>query len=405
MPSARGFVAVEDALASVRTNGKRKPLRRHLTREEWEDVIIQWREEVARAVESDTNSVYVDGTVPVREGLHGCVEVLFDTHDRSRYAYKIFKLYETEEERDQYVANGWDIAADAKVRHENIIKAPHILRVRTHHATVKVVVMEFCNGGTLAGSGFVAGLGEDRQFLLVPLLRQALQAVNYLHARGIIHTDMLGAEACPGENLGLRVDPITREGRLAVIDLDPMERDEDAPHTKAFKDDAEDDTRELGKVFHKLLGDHKTREAADLVRRLKRGLYQTDQAIEHIVDLWLPKYRHSATTTLHSLPLAPIPNPSQLKSLDSAPTPPKGKRRQSWVAHTGKGGIPSQDELRQREQRAWRRVWDGGRVKGAKAKIDTGLNRPPLPPPPRRPKPHAATGAMKDLEKGWRKYI
>ncbi|CEM23958.1 unnamed protein product [Vitrella brassicaformis CCMP3155] len=124
-----------------------------------------------------------------------------------------------------------------------------------------------------------------------------------------------------------------------------------------------------------------TKEAADLVRRLKRGIYHTEPAIEHIDDLWMPKHQASATTTLHTLPLAPPPKAAQLKSLDSAPTPPKGERRQPWVA-TGKGGIPSQDELRQREERAWRRVWDGGRVKGAKAKIDTRLNRHPRPPNP-----------------------
>ncbi|CEM06641.1 unnamed protein product [Vitrella brassicaformis CCMP3155] len=84
--------------------------------------------------------------------------------------------------------NGWDLAAEAGVCHDNIIKAPHILAVRSPHAAVKLAVM--CNGWTMADPAFTGGIGDDREFVLMPLMQQALSGLRHLHKRGLIHTDI-----------------------------------------------------------------------------------------------------------------------------------------------------------------------------------------------------------------------
>ncbi|CEM08086.1 unnamed protein product [Vitrella brassicaformis CCMP3155] len=162
---------------------------------------------VGKALRS--TALFVDSSTPAREGLHGWVEVLYDKAAGERLAFKIFKLYETDEGRDEngFIINGWDVAAAIHLRHENIIDAPRILKVRSPHAAVKVAVMPFINGGTLADRRFAEALGEEREHVLMTLLKQAMEGLLHLHSVGLLHTDMLGAEANPGGNMAINVDP------------------------------------------------------------------------------------------------------------------------------------------------------------------------------------------------------
>ncbi|CEM39903.1 unnamed protein product [Vitrella brassicaformis CCMP3155] len=306
--AARGRVVVEDAQASIRTKDGREPMKRRLTQQQWEDVVIECRRAVAKAVESTT--LCVDSTIPTREGLHGFVEVLYDTTTKRRLAYKIFKHYECDgRDEEGFVINGWDLAAAVDVQHDNVIAVPRTLKVRSRHATVKVVVMAFCNGGTLADDGFVDVLGEEREPVLMPLLRQALQGLLHLHSKRLCHTDMLGAEDCPGGNLALSIDTVSREGRLVIIDLDRMEQHEEAEEDD-FRYETKADSKAVGFVFDHLLGDRKSEEGEEIVHRLKGAIYRAEQAVEEINDYWMPKHGHRASTKVDFVPLPPLPKKS-----------------------------------------------------------------------------------------------
>ncbi|CEM04357.1 unnamed protein product [Vitrella brassicaformis CCMP3155] len=317
-------------------------------------------EEVVQAVRSA--NLLVDTSVSMREGLQGCAEVLFNQTTHSHIAYKVFKTYETDEPRDAegFVRNGWDISAAAGVSHENVVSAPHILKVRTPYATVKAIVMHYCNGGTLA----------DREFVLVPLLRQALAALKHLHEKGIAHTDVLGSRECPGGNLGIVMDAATRQARLVLLDLDRAERHD--PTAKDFAAEAQGDCEDLGTVFDHLLGETRSLVCAEIVRRLENGLYSAKKALDDLERRWTPRHGHKAA---QPRPAKSQQKPSHLKPLTVAPSSTHTHGARQWVGHLvgrATAAIPSHEELKRREDRTWRGTWRGGRVAGARLKVDTG---------------------------------
>ncbi|XP_030623449.1 calcium/calmodulin-dependent protein kinase IGb [Chanos chanos] len=103
---------------------------------------------------------------------------------RERKTGKLFamKCVKKKHKRDLNLEN--EIAVLRRIKHENVVGLEDFYESRTHY----YLVMQLVSGGELFDRILDRGMYSERDASLV--IRQVLEAVNYLHKNGIVHRDL-----------------------------------------------------------------------------------------------------------------------------------------------------------------------------------------------------------------------
>lgn len=125
---------------------------------------------------------------PIGKGCFG--EVYYTKEDNSNipYATKIIKRELADSKKFfKYFAN--EIMSLKNLCHKNIIKLKEFKKTNNHY----YIIIEYCNGGTLKDN-FEKYRNKYRKIfpekIIQHIIRQIVEAVNYLHSQNIVHRDL-----------------------------------------------------------------------------------------------------------------------------------------------------------------------------------------------------------------------
>jgi len=123
----------------------------------------------------------------IGEGSFANVYLEQDEYSKQLYATKIINEQKLNPKEKKYLQNEIEILS--KINHQNIIKLYNDIESQNY----KLLVMEYCNGGSLHKNlyDYINKYGHPFPEKLVQrLMKKILTGVNFLHQKGIIHRDL-----------------------------------------------------------------------------------------------------------------------------------------------------------------------------------------------------------------------
>ena len=166
-----------------------------------------------------TVGAYVLGE-EIGKGAHGQVYKAIDTRDGSMVAVKEIALRRLDDKARRALRLEIELLTELGA-HENVIA----LRGVVEHDAYVYVVLELAENGSLASLVKPAKFGVCAEPLARVYVRQILRGLEYLHARGVVHRDVKGANVLTTKDGVVKIADFGVALRRSTLDTDDTETD------------------------------------------------------------------------------------------------------------------------------------------------------------------------------------
>lgn len=166
-----------------------------------------------------TVGAYVLGE-EIGKGAHGQVYKAIDTRDGSMVAVKEIALRRLDDKARRALRLEIELLTELGA-HENVIA----LRGVVEHDAYVYVVLELAENGSLASLVKPAKFGVCAEPLARVYVRQILRGLEYLHARGVVHRDVKGANVLTTKDGVVKIADFGVALRRSTLDTDDNETD------------------------------------------------------------------------------------------------------------------------------------------------------------------------------------
>jgi len=167
-----------------------------------------------------TVGAYVLGE-EIGKGAHGQVYKAIDTRDGSMVAVKEIALRRLDDKARRALRLEIELLTELGA-HENVIA----LRGVVEHDAYVYVVLELAENGSLASLVKPAKFGVCAEPLARVYVRQILRGLEYLHARGVVHRDVKGANVLTTKDGVVKIADFGVALRRSTLDTDDTVTDE-----------------------------------------------------------------------------------------------------------------------------------------------------------------------------------
>ncbi|CEM39396.1 unnamed protein product [Vitrella brassicaformis CCMP3155] len=224
-----------------------------------------------------------DGTpTDLHWGFHGFTTSLWDLQDQTIVVLKVPFKYEEEREPDAYgfPRNGMDVSLEGEVDHPAIVKVVGIYRLTglpgcDATCGLKGYIMKACIGGDLMD---LPRWTEVSEALVMPILKDVLDGLKFLHDIGVAHGDVIPQNVC----LRRGADWCAHG---CLVDIDRLFRFRDDPQ---WADQPRKDLHRLGNTIqqHVLKDKEVSPEAHRLFDHLQGSTDHAPPGVEGALDLF-----------------------------------------------------------------------------------------------------------------------